>query len=106
MQNIHVSRYTDASAGWQGSIEPEDRSWVVFVKEDGSPQLWFRVETVDGDGKRDHAYMDAETLSSVDGIKPGEPIEVESSPPPPGDPSEWRRMLSAEHADGPPCARK
>ena len=43
MQNIHVRRYKDAHA-FQGSVEPEDRSWVVFVDKDGHATFWRRAE--------------------------------------------------------------
>ena len=43
MQNIHVRRYKDAHA-FQGSIEPEDRSWVVFIDKDGHATFWRRGE--------------------------------------------------------------
>jgi hypothetical protein len=36
--NITVGRYDDpASTGWQGWIEPDDRSWIMFVANDGHP---------------------------------------------------------------------
>lgn len=43
MQNIHVRRYQDSHA-FQGSIEPEDRSWVIFVDKDGHATFWRRGE--------------------------------------------------------------
>ncbi len=58
MQNIHVSRYSNPeSVGYQGTVEPEDRSWIVFVKLDGSPSLWRRTESELGDGKTDGRYV-------------------------------------------------
>lgn len=49
MQNIHVKRYSQPDAvGYSGAIEPEDRSWILFVPADGStPQLWQRSERPD-----------------------------------------------------------
>ena len=36
--NITVGRYdTPADVGWQGWIEPEDKSWILFVANDGHP---------------------------------------------------------------------
>ena len=37
MQNIIVRRYTDRSHGWQGWIEPEDKSWIAFIDAEGRP---------------------------------------------------------------------
>jgi hypothetical protein len=38
MGNITVGRYHDpAETGWQGWLEPDDRSWVAFVGTDGRP---------------------------------------------------------------------
>ena len=39
MQNIHVRRYKDAH-NFQGSVEPEDRSWIVFIDKDGHATFW------------------------------------------------------------------
>jgi hypothetical protein len=37
MSNIEVGRYDDPeSVGWQGWVQPEDRSWILYVKTDGS----------------------------------------------------------------------
>jgi hypothetical protein len=41
MGNITVGRYdTPASVGYQGWIEPDDRTWVAFVDNDGSPTVF------------------------------------------------------------------
>jgi len=38
MGNITVGRYDNpADVGYQGWIEPDDRSWIMFVSNDGSP---------------------------------------------------------------------
>lgn len=45
MQNIHVRRYQQpAPGGYQGTIEPEDRSWLVFIDKDGHATFWRRAE--------------------------------------------------------------
>jgi hypothetical protein len=38
MQNINVRRYENPEAvgGWAGWIEPDDRSWIAFIKTNGS----------------------------------------------------------------------
>lgn len=68
MQNIHVKRYEDASAGYQGSVEPEDRSWVLFIATDGTPSLWRRVEAEADDGTMQHAYAPAALVEPVEAI--------------------------------------
>lgn len=41
MGNIKVGRYSNPeSVGWQGWIEPRDRSWIAFIRLDGS-QIFF-----------------------------------------------------------------
>ena len=42
MQRIYVKRYVNAP-NYQGMIEPEDRSWIVFIANDGEATLWRRV---------------------------------------------------------------
>ena len=38
MGNITVGRYDHpAEVGYQGWIEPDDRGWIMFVSNDGSP---------------------------------------------------------------------
>jgi len=37
MQNITIGRYDHPeSVGFSGWVEPEDRSWILFIKDDGS----------------------------------------------------------------------
>jgi hypothetical protein len=39
--NITVGRYDDpASVGYQGWIEPGDRSWIAFVASGGRPVVF------------------------------------------------------------------
>ena len=41
MQQIHVKRYEDPKAvHFQGVVEPEDRSWSLFIDEGGAPSLY------------------------------------------------------------------
>ncbi len=45
MQNIHVRRYKQpAPGGFQGTVEPEDRSWVIFIDKEGHATFWRRGE--------------------------------------------------------------
>lgn len=41
VNDVHVQRYADPEqVGYQGWIEPADRSWIVFVDLDGKPSLF------------------------------------------------------------------
>lgn len=47
--NITVGRYEHpGSVGYQGWIEPEDKSWVAFVDNDGHPQFFLDRDPVTG----------------------------------------------------------
>ena len=39
---INVGTYEDADTQmiWQGWIEPEDKTWILYVKGDGTPVLY------------------------------------------------------------------
>lgn len=58
MQNIHVKRLN--SPYIQGSIEPEDRSWIVVIEKNGEAVFYRRAEAKLVHGKRCHVYVDAE----------------------------------------------
>lgn len=55
MQAIHVKRYAELSS-WAGTIEPEDRGWILFVAVDGGVQLWRAASTTSDDGQIIHGY--------------------------------------------------
>lgn len=68
MQDIHVNRYKSREHGFQGSIEPEDRSWIVFVDNAGQATFWREVEVDNPEapeaiGGVRHAYVDVEIPS-------------------------------------------
>ena len=50
MQNITVGRYnhTSVTEHWQGWIEPDDLSWIAFVKADGAPIVFLDRDSVTG----------------------------------------------------------
>ena len=50
MCNIRVSRYTEPKkvAGWAGYIEPEDRSWIIFVHSDGQVRAYLSRDPTTG----------------------------------------------------------
>lgn len=49
MGNITVGRYDDpASVGYQGWIEPEDKTWAAFVASDGSPVVFLNRDQENG----------------------------------------------------------
>lgn len=61
MQNIHVRRYQHPdSTQYRGWVEPEDRSWILFIPQEGAPQLYLEVECEDGDGKTVRGYTPAD----------------------------------------------
>lgn len=50
MQNIIVGRYNHESltVDWQGWIEPQDLSWIAFIKADGTPQVYLNRDPITG----------------------------------------------------------
>jgi hypothetical protein len=42
MQNIIIGRYDnpEKTGGWAGWIEPEDRSWILFIAADGTTKFY------------------------------------------------------------------
>lgn len=65
MQNIHVKRYADTNHGYHGTVEPEDRSWVLFLPKEGDPELFLQVEGETADGQTVSGYMPAIELASL-----------------------------------------
>lgn len=50
MEKIKVERYSSPTAngaGYQGYIEPADRSWIVYIAVDGTP-LFYPHRASDG----------------------------------------------------------
>ncbi len=75
---IHVKRYSDTAHGWEATVEPEDRAWIVFVPLKGDAVFYRRVEITDEDGQTTHAYADVE----LPGTLPLQHLQVPDSPPP------------------------
>ncbi len=49
MGNITVTRYQNPEeVGWQGYMEPDDRSWIAFVGNDGRPVFFLDRDPVTG----------------------------------------------------------
>ena len=50
MQNLTVGRYIEPSVKttYQGWIEPEDRSWIIYLDAEGQPVLYWRERESDG----------------------------------------------------------
>lgn len=57
MMNIRVQRYgkpalidgtPNAATYWQGSIEPEDRSWIAFIDRKGRPLFFLNRDPATG----------------------------------------------------------
>ena len=42
MQDIHIGRYDNPEdvGGWAGWVEPADKSWILFIDEDGNTSFW------------------------------------------------------------------
>lgn len=75
MQQIHVRRYEDPKAvHYQGLVEPQDRSWTLFIDGDGAPSLFVRSEVKEADGKTDHALVNVRDLPREQEITAGLPV--------------------------------
>jgi hypothetical protein len=49
MGNITVTRYPKpADVGWQGYLEPDDRSWIAFIALDGKPVFFLNRDPETG----------------------------------------------------------
>ncbi len=50
MGNIKVRRYSDPETQkfWQGWIEPEDASWIMFIDAEGKPTVYLNRDPVTG----------------------------------------------------------
>lgn len=49
MSNIVVGRYQHPKeCGWQGWIEPEDRTWIMFIDLDGNPKVYLNRDSKTG----------------------------------------------------------
>ncbi len=51
MSRIIVKRYNTVPGeckGWQGYIEPEDLSWIIFIKYDGTPVVYLNRDPITG----------------------------------------------------------
>ena len=49
MGNITVGRYDDpASVGWQGYVEPDDKSFIAFIAADGTPVMFLNRDPETG----------------------------------------------------------
>ena len=79
MQNITVGRYAHPEqVGFQGWIEPENRSWIVFVDLKGQPTLYTQRNS-DGSIQVPAGELILETprAATQPGVMPG----VQGSPP-------------------------
>ena len=50
MQNLTVGRYIEPSVktSYQGWIEPDDRSWVIYLDSEGMPVLFWKERDAEG----------------------------------------------------------
>ena len=84
MQNIAISRYGDQkpTRAWAGSIEPEDRSWILFVDVDNIPHLYVHRD-VGADEARERGLTpyDPETKRGIRGEYVPAALMPDSGPP-------------------------
>lgn len=57
MQNIQVKRYKKPNGVWDGWIEPEDGSWILFIPIEGAPQLFRRTQMKSESGHEESLYV-------------------------------------------------
>lgn len=62
MPNIEVGRYESPEAGYAGWVKPSDESWILFITEDGEPQLFIRAIGEDENGKEVDGWIPAAEL--------------------------------------------
>jgi hypothetical protein len=75
MQPIHVKRYLTPN-DWAGYIEPEDRTWIVFVHSNGEATFWRRTEvSVDNNETpvTTSGYVDVEVPRGI-AVGTGKPV--------------------------------
>ncbi len=50
MGNIKVGRYSNSETKkfWQGWIEPEDNSWIMFIDAEGMPTVYLNRDSNTG----------------------------------------------------------
>lgn len=48
MQNLEAGRYTDPAIGWQGWVEPVDRTWIMFIDADNRPVMFLDRDPATG----------------------------------------------------------
>ncbi len=50
MQNIKVHRYAnkELQKSWQGYVEPDDLSWIIFIDNEGHATLYDKRDSITG----------------------------------------------------------
>jgi len=52
MPNMKIGRYSDVQAEtggqWSGWVEPDDRSWIIWLDATGKPALYWPERDADG----------------------------------------------------------
>lgn len=50
MSNLTIARYDESvhKIGYSGYIEPEDRSWIIYLDTDGKPSRYYPQRDNDG----------------------------------------------------------
>jgi hypothetical protein len=72
MQNIHVKRYDHPeSTAYAGTIEPEDGSWLLFIRQDGGvPELFVEVEVPANEADDNSEALERGGVATVKGYTP------------------------------------
>lgn len=86
--NINVRRYAEGGpAGWEGTVEPDDGSWIVLLPTDGGAALFYRRAKLELlDGQTEHHYYDVELPgTAADAVRPDPLAQVK----PPELPCSW-----------------
>ena len=55
---LHVSHYK-GSPNYRASVAPEDRSWILLIDANGSPELYCDIPTMGENGEWVHSYEPA-----------------------------------------------
>ena len=70
MQNIHVKRYSNPEgARHLGWIEPEDRSWLLFIDAEGHPVLMLRKDVEQTPESTESTYVNACAVVDGEGVE-------------------------------------
>jgi len=74
MQNIHVGRYSNPQKiGWQGWLEPSDKTWIAFIDLSGRPIFYLNRDPMTGAVLEEDVAIDVEKKVPAGVVMPPEP---------------------------------